>query len=358
MADTIDDHSHHAPPAPTFHDAEPVPPTEQEPRLLPPPPPRSRRALVWIAALLSALVLSGAAAWVYFAVIRYEAVARHHVPGNAQVLVRLELAELALYGPVREQLLPALEARLGEPSAGQKNKTRRERVIDATGVDLGRDVRELVLATIEGEQWVLIAAGRIPRGRFIAGLERVLAEEKVEGFHRDGDMLVGPDGTTLGQAEDGALIVGTNANVVRACLPAESGAPALVLPEGPLTFAMTRDAAEAGFELPRDQVRLATGSLALGETPTLTLAFELAQGAAPEPVARSFAQALAKARPLLATDPESTALFEAVTVTPAPDVVRVTFPWTAAGATKACASLAQRVRSEPLGAGLLPSLAR
>lgn len=339
-----------------MRDGEPLPPTQQEPVL--PSRAGARTFVVWGAVLLSALLLSGAAAWAYFGLYRYEALARHHVPGNAQVVVRLELAELALYAPIREKLLPALEERLAQPAAGQAGKSLRERVDDATGVDLGRDVREVVLATVEGREWVMIAAGKIPRGRFVAGLARVLEEEKVEGYQRVDELLVGPDGLAVGQSEDGALLVGTSVNVVRAALPIESGSPTLVLPEGPLVVAMTRDAAEAGFGLPRDQVRLAQGSLSLGDAPSFGLSFDLVPGADPDPVARSFATSLAKARPLFAKDPEASAIFDGITVTPAPDAVRVTFPWTVAGLTKTCESLAERVRTEPLGAGLLPAVIR
>jgi hypothetical protein len=356
VADTIDEHHHHEPPPPTIRDGEPLPPTQQEPVL----PSRSgaRPFVVWAAVLLSALLLSGAAAWAYFGVYRYEAIARHHVPGNAQIVLRLELAQLALYAPIREKLLPALEERLGQPAAGQAGKSLRERVDDATGIDLGRDVREVVLATVEGKEWVLIAAGKIPRGRFVAGLARVLEEEKTEGFHRVEEMLVGPDGLAFGQSEDGALIVGTSVNVVRAALPIDSGSPTLVLPEGALVFAMTRDAAEVSFGLPRDQVRMAQGSLSLGDAPSLGLSFELVPGADPESVARSFAASLVKARPLFAKDPEAAAIFDGTTVSPAPDAVHVTFPWTVSGLTKTCEGLAERVRTEALGANLLPAVAR
>ena len=73
-----------------------------------PPPPTlrdpvraasTRRRVAVACSILVAVVAVGAVAF-YLFFWRYEAVARLHVPGNANLVVRLEAADVALFGPV------------------------------------------------------------------------------------------------------------------------------------------------------------------------------------------------------------------------------------------------------------------
>src|SRR6185436_3914397 len=96
------------------------------------------RALAIALSILAALLLVASVAF-YLFVWRYEPHARKHIPGNANLVMRFEFADLALFGPVREHFWPLLFERRGEVVKG---KTRADRVKEATGVDLATDLRE------------------------------------------------------------------------------------------------------------------------------------------------------------------------------------------------------------------------
>ncbi len=210
---------------------EPPPPPLRDPQ---PAPSRRRRVAVALAVLVAALAVGAVAFYLFF--WRYEAVARRHVPGNANLVVRLEATDLLLFGPVRKQLLPLLL-----DHSARSGAQRGDRIREATGVNLATDLREIIVASVDGTSWVLIAGGRIPRGRFVDGLARV-AQEEGWPLHRRGEMLVGP-AVAIGQAEDGTLVVGTDAGLVEAALPASDDTRKLELPEkGAVTFAITRQA--------------------------------------------------------------------------------------------------------------------
>src|SRR5689334_8132839 len=142
---------------------EKVPPTIRQDPPKDPPKPRDRLRAIVIALSIVAVVLAVVAGAVfYFFVWRYEPVARKHIPGNVSVAVRLEAADIALFAPVREHFWPLLEAR-----GGSKGKTRADRIQEATGVNLTTDLRELVIASVDGASYVAVAGGRIKRGRFV-----------------------------------------------------------------------------------------------------------------------------------------------------------------------------------------------
>ncbi len=182
MADTILDQSDDAPP-PTLNEPprlteldietdEPrlteIDPIPAQPRPPSPPMPRSRKIAIALSILAAVLLVAGVA--VYLFVVRYEPLARRHIPGNANLVARLDLADVALFAPVREHLWPLVFE--GAAGDAPKGKTRADRVNAATGVNLAADVRELLVASVEGSSFVVIVGGKIPRGRFVKGSRR------------------------------------------------------------------------------------------------------------------------------------------------------------------------------------------
>ncbi len=347
MADTLNDEHHHEPPPPTEREPEhePVPETELEPSVVTP-----RRWGRWLAALFVALAIGGSAAAAYFGwlYVSYEAVAYYHVPGNAQVVARVELADVALYAPVREHLLPALKERLARPSTAKKGSDLRKRLLETTGVDLEGDVREVVFASVEGKAWIAIFGGKMQRGRFVDGLAKVLEEEGVGGYTKRGALLVGPEGQAIAQAEDGAVLYGTNVAVVEAALPAEAGPSGPVLPKGAVVFSLTRDAAEGALSLPRDMVRGVTGTMSLDDAPTLAASFDLVPGADPAPIAKAIEQAAASMRALAPEGSLAKVSLDALAVEPSATSVRVRVPWTEETTVRACKEAAEELRTVPL----------
>lgn len=331
--------------APTL-DAPPAAPTLNAPR----PVARSRKGCV-VATIFSLLtVLAVASGAFYFLMWRYEPQARRHIPGDANVTVRLDAADISLFKPVRKHLWPLLE---GAPSGGS-SPTRGARIKKATGVGT-TDLREILVASTDATSWVVLLGGKIPRGRFVPGLERVAQEEGWAGFHREGELLVGPM-AAIGQAEDGTVAIGTDVAIVRAALPASDEWQRLGLPErGAVTFAVTRNAwggagSAIGGMLPRGGVGLfrragrASGAMTLGDAPAITLRITPIAGATPAELAGDAETVLGDLKLVTLLLPEDVAgeqgALRSARVTARNTDVEIHADWPIDGLDRACERLA------------------
>ncbi len=316
----------------------------------PPKGPNKRRALALSFAVLGALVVVGAVAF-YLFLWRYEPSAHKHIPQNANIAGRVELLDVAIYKPVRTHLWPLLV----EPSNGRKGKSHDESIRDETGLDLATDVREVVIASTDATSWVILLGGKIPRGRFVKGLAKVAEKEGWSGFKMQGELLTGPGGIAVGQADDGTIALGTDASIVTAALPVtEEGK--LKLPEGaPITFAMTKRAWQGVASLAElvraedlAQVERVTGRFVLGDNPKLTLALEPAPGASKDAVGQQLESALSALRLVMFLLPdvmgEKTAIGSAKVGVTAEKVI-VSAPWPEEGLDKGCRRLASLIRA-------------
>ncbi|AGP40241.1 hypothetical protein [Sorangium cellulosum] len=320
----------------------------------PPRPGRPRGAACLAAALAAVALLAGVALGVYFLFWRYEPTARRHIPGDANIVIRLEAAELALFGPVRQHFLPLVE----EAPAGA---SRRARIEAATGVDVLADVREIVIASTDAASWVALAGGRIPKGRFVAGMEKVAREEGWSGLRREGELLLvgGPrPRAVIGQADDGTLVVGTDVEIVSAALPASDEWQRLDLPEqGAVAFALTGAAwsGAAGVAsplLPRAgalfrRIDHASGTLTLGAEPALAMRLAPVSGDAAAALAadaQAFLGSLKLALALLPDIAGAGAAIDGAQAEARGDRVEIRTKWPVEGVDRACAALAQRAR--------------
>jgi hypothetical protein len=335
-------------------DVEPPPRTVVDPRPAAPRPPmpRSRKIAIALSILAAILLVAGVA--VYLFVVRYEPLARRHIPGNANLVARFELADLALFGPVREHLLPLFfEA---SPSDGSKGKTRADHVRAATGVNLATDLRELIVASVEGSTFVAIISGKIPRGRFVKGLAAVAKEEAWPGAWRvSGDLLIGPDGVAIGQADDGSILVGTNEAIVIAALPASDDFTRLALPErGASSFAVTHEAwsGAAGAAVVAHasvlrKIERASGTFTLGKSPEITMSIEPSEANPAAALAGEIEQLLAEMRIVALLLPDRVGekgALQAAKVTSRDGRVLVTAPWSYEAIDGGCARLAGLIR--------------
>ncbi len=222
---------------------------------------------------------------IYFKFVAYGRVAARHLPADTQLAARIDVETLLISDPVRARLLPLFDQGL----AGRTElKARHDRFRAHTGVELGRDLREIVLG-VGGSGWVLVFGGKFPKSGLIAGLQTTLAEEKTPAT-LDGDVLQVENGPAIGQASDGALVVASDQARLRAAL---TGGPAYLKlglpPEGAGGFAYLVPAAAAppGFE----HFQRVSGSLTLGAQMEADVAVQLRPGAAaaPSEIAQAFA---------------------------------------------------------------------
>ncbi|CAN97048.1 putative membrane protein [Sorangium cellulosum So ce56] len=339
-------------PAPA--DARPAPPGEAAPRR----PGRPRGAACLVVAIALAALLAGAALGVYFLFWRYVPTARQHIPGDANIVVRLETADLALFGPVRQHFLPLLDD-------APRTASRKARIEAATGLDFPSDLREIVVASTDAASWVALAGGRIPKGRFVAGMEKVARDEGWTGVRREGELLLLGPRAVLGQADDGTIVLGTDVEIVKAALPASPDADEwrrLDLPEqGAVTFALTSAAwsgaaAAASGVLPRAgalfrRIDHASGTLTLGAEPALSMLLAPASGEAAAALAPDTQAFLGSLKLALALLPDvvdvvgARAALEGAQALAQGDLVEIRTKWPHEGLDRACAELAHRARA-------------
>jgi hypothetical protein len=169
--------------------------------------------------------------------IAFERTVARHVPGDAAFVIRWDVEKITLFEPTRRYLLPLFDA-TPEDDGAQARATRRKRVAEASGLDIGRDLREAMalIGPREGD-WAVVLGGAFPEAGVLPALERVLAEEGRSVRKLGPDALEGPNGIAVGKASDGVLIVASSVARLRAALPVRglseavprTGAGALVL---------------------------------------------------------------------------------------------------------------------------------
>lgn len=316
-------------------------------------PRKSRAGCVIAAIAFTVLALVGTSLAFYFLIWGYQPVARRHIPGNANVVVRVDPVEVATFGPARKHLWSLLE----EERAGKKRSARFQ---DAVGINPVTDLRELIVASTDASSWVVLLGGRIKPGKLLTGLEKVAREEGWAGWQRQGDLFVGPGGVSVAQAEDGTVVIGTDTPIVRAALPASDEWQRLGLPErGALSFAVTREAweglgTEIGGMLPIGGAGLfrrpgrAAGAMTLGDAPKLTMRVDPAAGETAAALAADLESVLGGLKLVMLLMPDQVgekAAIQSAQVQAGPQAVEIRADWPRDGLERACERLARRIRA-------------
>jgi hypothetical protein len=239
------------------------------------------------------LVAGTVAAVMYFKLLHYERAAALHLPPDTTVVARIDVENVVLFEPVRKHLLPlANELRAGDP----KLKSRLKRLEQHTRIELAVDLREIAVArgSAPGD-WVIVFGGLFPKQNVVSGLRQVFAEEGLQGdLSSDGTRLTLGNGLTLGQAEDGCILIAASAARLESALPRQDTFQRLLLArDGAGGFALAGDFARALADAPfvsavpelREITRV-QGELQLGNPLQISSQVELKQQGEPAEVER------------------------------------------------------------------------
>lgn len=250
----------------------------------------SYRSVFTVFGLTIALAFAGGLL-IYFKYVAYGRVAARHLPDDTRLAARIDVETLLISDPIRTRLLPLFDQGAPRPDL----KPRHDRFRAHTGVELGRDLREIVLS-VSDAGWVLVFGGKFPRSGLVQGLETTLSEEPTPCEFQDGVLQV-RNGPAIGQATDGALVVASDAARLRLAL--RGGETYLKLglpPEGAGGFGL-RVAPEPppGFA----EFERVYGSIQLGQVVEVDVAVHLLAGASSEPtrIAAAFTRLAAAAPP-------------------------------------------------------------
>ena len=229
--------------------------------------------------------------FIYFKFVAYGRVAARHLPDDTRLCARIDVETLLISDPIRARLLPLFDQ--GAPRADLK--ARHDRFRAHTGVELGRDLREIVLAQSDAG-WVLVFGGKFPKSGLVEGLQTTLAEEPTPSVLEDGVLQV-QNGPAIGQASDGALVVASDPARLRAALRGGNAYLELGLPpEGAGGFALrVAQPFPPGFA----NFDSVSGSVQLAQQVEVDVAVRLRPGASSEPtgIAAAFAVLAAAAPP-------------------------------------------------------------
>lgn len=270
----------------------------------------------------------------YFELLRYRRVAAHHVPADAVVAARIDVEQVVVYEPVRKHLVPLIDS-LGSNGAGRVERLRKQ-----GGVNLGLELREIVVAVgPTARDWVVVVGGLFD-DRVLDHLETVVRSEGTPVTRQDGTLVLGRK-IVAARADDNALVFGPSLENVRRALPAQPTYGRLGLEDtGPGGFAVARlpipqiDQGVPGLQR-GTQVR-AVGRLSLGPEMALTVHVDLA-GPSSEREASQFA---AELRGSLDTLRRFAAQKGPVRITSSGSRVELTIPLDVDGLDRAAAAMA------------------
>jgi hypothetical protein len=204
----------------------------------------SRQGLSWriVAAGFAALLLVGLgiAVVIYFRLIRYERAAAQHLPGSTTLALRVDVEQVHFYEPFRKNILPLANQGRAAQRPTQVLSARVQRIQDKTGIELGVDIREFVLALgADPSDWLMLVGGKFPKSGVVRGMSAVFAEEGIANqLAPDERSLTLATGIAFGQASDGVLLMASNQALLQSALPIQERYEELNLSiETPAAFA-------------------------------------------------------------------------------------------------------------------------
>lgn len=177
---------------------------------------------VWVGLVALALVVLGTFVIGYWVLVRYERKVARHLPEDLIAALRIDVEQVVLYEPIRKHVFPVLDgvSRMEGASSAEGGKGRLARFRELSGVNLGMDLREVAVG-IDASGWVLLVGGLFPDAGLVGDIAQLLRETApATACETLDDELHCSGGLTVAQALDGVLVVGSNAALVKAALPA------------------------------------------------------------------------------------------------------------------------------------------
>jgi hypothetical protein len=176
-------------------------------------------------ALLALGVVVGAAIYARF--IAFERTVARHVPYDATIAVRWDVEKVTLFEPTRRFLLPLLDETPTD-NLDPGDRSRRRRLARQSGLEIGRDLREvLLLLGPEPGDWAVVAGGAFPERGVGDAVERVLRDEGRSVKRLGDERLETPEGIAFGRANDGVLVVASGRKRLEAALAVRSASDAI-----------------------------------------------------------------------------------------------------------------------------------
>jgi hypothetical protein len=299
-----------------------------------------------------------AAVVIYQRVLAYDAAAVRHLPPDTLEVVRIDVERVLVYEPMRRHWFPLVDE-IGLPSPAPA-ELRIKRIREATQIELGLDLREIVLGRGSSPaDWVLVLGGKFSHKGFAAGMARVLTEEGTRcRVSEDGRVAVSASGLSFAQADDGVIIIGPTEARVRAALPASrtyeqlgiplSGGAAIAAKGEPLGELVNSIVPRAPAIAMAGRVERVTGELSLGTPARGRLVLRFAPGTDTARAEAQVRRALAELEKSVSGRPElapfATPLKSAQVSSTVSGIVEVSFDWPEAEIDRGAADVAAWLR--------------
>jgi len=156
----------------------------------------------------------GLGAYIHGRYVAFERVVARHVPADAALVLRWDVEKVTLFEPTRRHLLPLLEVGR-RAQGGAAPASRSERLQQATGLSVGRDLREvLVVLGPATDSWAVVAGGSFPEGDVLTGAEPLVADLGFRFGGKDRSTLVAQNGVALARVDDGAFAAASDLNAL------------------------------------------------------------------------------------------------------------------------------------------------
>jgi hypothetical protein len=177
-----------------------------------------------------ALLILGVFGGGYWLLVRYEPKAALHIPNSALGAIRVDVEQVVLYEPIRKHIFPVLD--------GGDSGDRLKRFKALSGVNLGMDLREIVVALLPEGEVVVAIGGLFPTVGLVQALHQLSqSDDGATKCSLDGLSLRCANGV-LRQADDGTLVIATSTHALESALGRADWAQRNGLPAAPLAFVM------------------------------------------------------------------------------------------------------------------------